>query len=364
MTDLLKDSYNAEFISILARKIHKYHNDLNQSRFVEDIFANSWNDLELKDRMGRITGVMYEHLPKDYPTVIEILKKSAKDMDKVSEHGGYLCIFFPDYVEKFGLDHWGISVEALEYFTQYFTAEFAVRSFIKQDTKRMMQQMLVWSQHENPHMRRLASEGCRPRLPWACALPDFKKDPTLVLPILENMKDDDSEYVRRSVANNLNDIAKDNPDITTKIAARWYGQSNNTDKLVKHACRSLLKAANPEALAIFGYSDYGNIRLDSLSISNSQIKLGDKLEFCCELYIAEQGKYRIEYAIDYVKANGKTSRKIFQLREALMAQGKKTIIRTQSFRNMTTRKHYSGTHNLAVVVNGQELANKEFSLLS
>jgi 3-methyladenine DNA glycosylase AlkC/ASC-1-like (ASCH) protein len=363
MTELLKDNYTEEFISILASKIHKHYTQLNQSDFIEDIFANNWNDLELKDRMGRITGVMYEHLPKNYPVAIEILKKSVKDMDKVSEHGGYLCIFFPDYVEQFGLEYWDISIDALEYFTIYYTAEFAVRPFIKQDTNRMMQQMLVWSQHDNHHVRRLASEGCRSRLPWSSALPDFKKDPTLILPILENLKNDDSEYVRRSVANNLNDIAKDNPNITIELANRWYGHNNNMDKLVKHACRSLLKSANSEALSIFGYADYKNIKLDSLSIINGYIKLGDNLEFCCELDIAKQGKYRIEYAVDYVKANGKNSRKIFQLKEANLPAKIVVIKKKQSFKNMTTRKHYSGMHNLAILVNGQEIANKEFSLL-
>ncbi len=132
---------------------------------------------------------------------------------------------FTEYVENFGLEHYDISMSAMEFITQFISCEYAIRPFIIRYPGKAMKQMLQWSKHESLHVRRFSSEGCRPRLPWAMALPALKKDPTLILPILENLKDDSSEFVRKSVANNLNDIAKDNPDTVLGIVKRWQGNS-------------------------------------------------------------------------------------------------------------------------------------------
>jgi 3-methyladenine DNA glycosylase AlkC len=219
-----------------------------------------------------------------------------------------------------------------------------------------------WAEDKDAKVRRLASEGCRPRLPWAMALPKFKKDPSPILPILEKLKDDASEDVRRSVANNLNDISKDNPDLTLEICEKWSGQSENTDKIVKHACRTLLKAGNKRALAIFGYSDPSSIGVDNLSLDKKNLKIGDDLTFSFDITVATKSKVRLEYAVYFVKAKGKISKKVFKISEKDYGPGTYSISRKQAFQEQTTRKHYPGTHRIAIIVNGEEKARTSFEL--
>jgi len=193
MAEILKYRYNANFINSLCDKIQERHADFNRAAFTSAVFDESWEQKELKERMGHIATCLQEFLPQEYDDALKILKP-------VSEHfTGFEPMIFPDFVERFGVDHYELSINALEYFTRYSSSEFAVRPFIVKHPEKMMQQMLAWADSDNHHVRRLASEGCRPRLPWAMALPDFKNNPSPILPILEKLKNDESEYVRRSV---------------------------------------------------------------------------------------------------------------------------------------------------------------------
>lgn len=222
------------------------------------------------------------------------------------------------------------------------------------------------AEDENDKIRRFASEGCRPRLPWAMALPIFKKDPGLILPILEKLKDDPSELVRKSVANNLNDISKDNPDIMLDICEKWYGHSTNTDWIVKHACRSLLKAGNKRALILFGHCDPALIKIDNLIFSKKNITVGEELGYSFMLNVGgeKKSKVRLEYAIDFVKSSGKWSRKIFKITENDYAPGVYPFNRKHSFADMSTRKHFPGTHQLTLIANGEEKVNASFEVFS
>jgi 3-methyladenine DNA glycosylase AlkC len=229
-----------------------------------------------------------------------------------------------------------------------------------------MKQMLEWSQHPHHCVRRFASEGCRPRLPWGMGIPALKKDPSPILPILENLKNDESLFVRKSVANNLNDIAKDHPDIVIQIVKAWKGNSKETDWIIKQGCRTLLKKADVNIYKIFGYSGSSKCEINSLKLSKPKLKIGERLQFSFQLKPAGKKAcpLRIEYAVYYVKANGKQSRKIFQLIEkAYEPDATYSIKREQRFQDFTTRKHYPGKHKLGIVVNGVELAAKEFMLL-
>ncbi|EDN66091.1 DNA alkylation repair enzyme [Beggiatoa sp. PS] len=272
-------------------------------------------------------------------------------------------MFFPCYVELYGLNEYEDSILALEYFTEFSSSEFAVRPFIKKYNRRMMVQMEKWAESSNHHVRRLASEGCRPRLPWAMALPEFKENPAPVLKILEKLKDDDSEYVRRSVANNLNDISKDNPLILIDVAQKWLGKNPNMDRLVKHACRSLLKQGQPKILELFGFVKPDHISIEAFKIQES-VNMGENLEFSFILKTQQGklGKLRIEYAVDFLKNNGKLSRKLFKISESDYSGSKKVITKHHSFKNISTRKYYTGIHGLAVIVNGKELAKGDFGL--
>jgi len=273
-------------------------------------------------------------------------------------------MFFQDYVECYGLHDFATSIDALAHFTKHASSEFAVRAFILQDEKRMMKQIAQWAKADNHHVRRLASEGCRPRLPWAISLPAFKKNPKPVLSILKTLMKDDSEYVRRSVANNLNDISKDHPELIIAWAQQWLGRNKNTDRLIKHACRTLLKQGNPQVMALFGFTTPSYLKVSSLKLKQ-EVTMGEVLDFSFLVKSQKEklGKCRLEFAIDFVKANGSLNRKVFKIAEADYAKKEKHITKHFSFKKISTRKYYAGTHHLSIIINGVEQTSKTFCLL-
>ena len=312
----------------------------------------------MKARMRRATECLHQFLPPAYPAALALLRTVA------GEFHGFDAMLFPDFVECYGLDHRELSLSALEQFTQNASAEFAIRPFLDQDPDLILIWLKKWAVDPDPQLRRLASEGCRPRLPWAMALPKFKENPAPILPILETLKNDPAESVRRSVANNLNDISKNNPEVTLLICQNWFGRNPNTDRIVKHACRGLLRAGNPKALRLFGFEDPRHIEITNLSLSPESLPLGGEIKFSFELGVKSprESKIRLEFAIDYVKASGKISRKIFQLREKVFAPGHYSINKKLSFQDLSTRKYFPGRHQLNIIVNGIPKANRYFEV--
>lgn len=335
-----------------ADTLQQHDPAFDKARFLTLIFDQTWERKELKARMRHVTLCLHDVLPSVYAEALDILIQAAPQVK------GFEGMCLPDYVELYGMDDWERSLPALGHFTKFASSEFAIRPFLDADPDRAMVSMLQWAEDADERVRRFASEGCRPRLPWAMALPKFKKDPSLILPVLEKLKADDSEFVRKSVANNLNDISKDHPDLLLEIAERWYGHHEHTDWIVKHACRSLLKAGNPRALAIFGHSTTANLSVESFQLARSSLRIGETLNFSFVLNVQEPEptNVRLEYAVYYVKANGQHSRKIFKINEKMYAPGKHEVFWKQAFVQQTTRKHYPGQHQIAIVANGEEKA--------
>jgi 3-methyladenine DNA glycosylase AlkC len=360
MADAIKDVFNRDYLRKLAEDIHAVYSAFPQDEFVNSTMDETWDSLELKGRMRQITLNLGKFLPANYSEAIAIIDKVI--VDQGSWLDGF-CLYFPDFVEVFGLDEWEISIAALERYTPHASAEFAVRPFIINDENRMMSQMFDWAKSDNHHVRRLASEGCRPALPWAQALPRFKKDPSPILPILEQLKTDPDLYVRKSVANNLNDISKTHPDLVAKLAKEWHGKNEHTDWIVKHACRTLLKKGNRQVLAIFGFHDAEAVETDSFAIDAQTVAIGGSFNFSFIITTKAATKIRLEYAIDFVKSNGKRNRKIFQISEiALTANESKTYTKNHSFADLSTRKHYPGTHSITLIVNGIERGTLDFEV--
>lgn len=357
----LKDEYNNVFIEELSRKLKSVSTDFDTNSFVNSIINNNWEQRELKDRMRFVTININEHLNSPYPKQIEILSKI------VADYGGLKGMLFPDFVQVYGVDDLNTSLKAMELFTQYSTAEFAIRPFIDKYPTETMQQMLAWSTHKNEHLRRLASEGCRPRLPWAPPLRNFIADPNPALPILENLKNDNSLYVRKSVANHINDISKDHPDLVLKLTKKWHGKTKHTDWIIKHALRTLLKKGDKRALAVFGLDDSKNLETNNLTLSKNTIKIGEYIHFEFDVLNNSEAtrNIRLEYKIAFVKANGSTSNKVFQLSEfSLKANTQKHFKRKQWFKELSTRKHYPGEHKITLVINGDEKDEIELNLIS
>jgi 3-methyladenine DNA glycosylase AlkC len=358
MADNLKNNYNKSYIERIAFEVSKQYSSFDKSKFIKLTLNSSWKNLELKDRMKRISSSLHSCLPTDYDKSMEIILISAHSF------GGFEGMFFPDFVETYGFEkkNWKISLNSLEELTKFSSSEFAIRPFIISDPNRVMKLMLKWSKSKNYHVRRLASEGCRPRLPWAIAIPEFKKDPSLILPILENLKNDSELYVRRSVANNLNDISKDNPEVVLKIAKSWIGQNENIDWVVKHALRTLLKKGNQKALKLFGYGSLNSVNVSPINLEKKNVKIGGDLSFSFKINCKKSSKLRIEYVIDYMKKNGMHSSKVFKISEKEFEKGEHLISSKQSFREMTTRKHYCGVHFISVIINGIRKESYEFKV--
>lgn len=360
MAEKLKDLFfTRATLAQLAKAIEQVDVKFDQAKFLALVFDEAWEARELKARMRHVAICLGQTLPKSYPQAMKILKEVAP------QSKGFDSMVFPEFVQVYGLEDWERSLPALEFFTRFGSSEFAVRPFLHQAPERAMPFVLKWAESSNHHVRRLASEGCRPRLPWARALPKFKADPSPVLPVLEKLKDDESEYVRKSVANNLNDISKDHPELMIEICERWVGHSPRTDWIVKHACRGLLKSRHERALTLFGFGDNGQVEVANFKLGKKRLQIGEDLNFAFELQVSGSGerKLRLEYTIDFVKANGKTSKKVFQISEKSYSAGVYPVRKKHATADLTTRKHYPGKHQLAVVVNGKELAALDFDLV-
>jgi len=358
MPELLKNLYNKKLITELGDEISIYYSEFDRKAFRRSVFDKHWKQKELKQRMRHIAECLHQYLPTNYKRAIKILEPVA------SKFTGFEYMFFQDYVECYGLADFDTSMKSLAHFTQYASAEFAIRAFILQNEKQTMKQMLLWARSDNHHVRRLASEGCRPRLPWAISLPAFKNDPQAVLKILKLLMEDKSDYVRRSVANNLNDIAKDHPDVVLDWAKRWLGKNKNTDQLIKHSCRTLLKQGDQKALSLFGFTDAKHVKLKKLELP-AKVHLGNKLDFSFLLKTsrAHLGACRIEFAINFMKANGKHNRKIFKISEGNYDRREKQISKYFSFKKISTRRYYAGDHQLSILINGITRDTKPFELI-
>ena len=360
MTEALKNLYTRSLIDDLCLSISPWYKNFDGQSFSRQVFDRDWKDRELKQRMRHITFCLNSHLPADYRKTISILKPVS------AKYQGFEYMFFQDYVECYGLDDFDTSIDAMEHFTKFASAEFAVRAFILQDQARMMEQMNAWALSDNHHVRRLASEGCRPRLPWAISLPAFKKEPKPVLRVIKKLMFDDSEYVRRSVANNLNDISKDNPHLVIDWAKRYLGKDRNTERLIKHACRTLLKQGDQTTLSLFGFTDPSHLHISQFTLE-PRVRFGNRLPFtfslsCKNNNTSSIGMCRLEFAIDFVKANGSLSRKVFKISEGDYAGAEKQVSRYFSFKDISTRKYYTGKHQLTIIINGVQMATETFEL--
>lgn len=359
MAGELKAEISIEFVQELGKRIADVDSSFDEVSFVEKTIDSEWNGLELKARIKHVASRIGSTLDLNYPESIETLKP-------VSIHySGMQALVFPEYVEQYGLNDWENSMDALAAFTSLCSSEFAVRPFIRMDQERMLAQMLEWSESSDRHLRRLASEGCRPRLPWGSPLRRFIKNPEPVLPILSKLYNDDEEYVRRSVANNLNDISKDHPETALQLAYKWIEASEYSRWVVKHGLRTLLKKGNTDALTLFGYGHPEDIDIRNFGFKRSGIHIGESENFSFDLKKTSEKteKIRLEYVVYFRKANGKQSKKIFQVGEKEVSAGLNSFEKKHSFRQMTTRKHYPGEHAIAIVVNGIEFSKVDFELL-
>lgn len=357
MAELLKNLFSRNFVEQLASEVNQHSRSFNQRRFVQQVLNKEWDKRELKDRMHHITHELNRHLEHDYAGQLKVLHKVAPRFT------GFVGTVFPNFVEKYGQAEEALSLEALKRYTPYSTSEFAIRPFLKKNPN-LITVLYDWSNDKNYHVRRLSSEGCRPLLPWAMKLEQYVTDPGPILPILERLKNDPEDYVYRSVANNLNDISKNHPDLVLEIGQKWIGKSDTTDWVLKHALRTLLKKGNPRAMKIFGFSPGKNLEVTHFSMGQTVLRIGESTRM--NLTVTNPGKaslFRLEYAVSYLKNNGTHNVKVFQIAERMIKPGEVLLFdKKLDFRDLSTRKHYAGPHMIDLKINGIPSQRLNFTL--
>jgi 3-methyladenine DNA glycosylase AlkC len=356
---LLKEIFNRERFQHIAREAAAVVPEFDQKRFLA-VATNDLDDLSIMQRMRQGAEALHAALPLSYERALPALEKLAPRIGH-----NFASMVLPEYVALYGRDHFDQSMEALRFHTRFGSSEFAVRHFLMNDMERTLAIMHGWAVDENEHVRRLASEGSRPRLPWSFQLKAVMENPELTWPILDALKADESAYVRKSVANHLNDIGKDHPDWLIARLEIWPRADPKTAWIVKHALRSLIKKGDPRALALIGASGKADVRVEGFSVAPGKVRLGSHVTISAEIVSTSKKDQRLvaDYAVHYVKANGGSSCKVFKLKEFdLAAGGRQPLSIKRAIRDFTTRKHYAGLHKVELMVNGETVAEGAFDL--
>lgn len=369
---LFKDVFNSELVARMGKRIKEEWSHFNEDSFHKSIVLKL-EPLSLSERSSLICESLYQQLPKDYKKAIDILLSTFDKVVETSEMNGFEGFYFmpiAKYVSIYGLEkeNFDVSMNALIEITKRFTSEDAIRPFIRKYPEQTFKNLYKWSSDENVHVRRLVSEGTRPRLPWSSVLREFIVDPKPVLDLLEELKQDPELYVRRSVANNLNDIAKDHPQLVVKTLKRWKEVNDRgTEWIISHASRTLLKQGLPEALELLGYPVDVEISLETLKLSKSECRMGDDIKFSFDIISKATGSQNlmVDFIVHYMKANGKRAPKVFKLsKKKLKANQKISFIKKLSFKAISTRKYYSGMHEIEIQVNGKCYGKVNFELIN
>ncbi|MFT0476463.1 DNA alkylation repair protein [Pseudomonas antarctica] len=355
----LKEIFNVERLQHIATEMSAVYPAFNAKAFLKHAKVGL-AELSVMQRMARVSESLHAVIELDYAHTLKLLYALAPRLNSA-----FVSLFLPHYVASYGLGDFKRSMAALKYFTTFGSSEFAIRHFLLHDFERTLAVMQEWSLDANDHVRRLASEGSRPRLPWSFRLAQVQANPALCASILDNLKADSSLYVRKSVANHLNDITKDDPEWVLSLIEGWNLDNPHTAWIARHALRSLIKQGNTRALTLMGAGAKAEVKVHQLKVTPAVITLGERirLSFCLESTATTAQKLVVDYAIDYVKSAGHSAAKVFKLKAFTLGAGEhQSIRREQHIRELTTRKHYPGTHWVHVLVNGERLASAEFEL--
>lgn len=368
MAEPLKNQFGAAIPQKIAAMINAVYPAFESDAFMQQALVG-YAELELMPRARHLAKVMHAFLPPAFDEAVAVLLQSlGPKLEKSVDNGMSPFLYLPHvfFVAEYGLDHFDAAMQAQYELTQRFTAEFSIRPFFEKYPEATLAQMQIWAKDPNEHVRRLVSEGSRPRLPWAPRLRAFQKDPRPVLALLEQLKDDPSLYVRRSVANNLNDIGKDNPKMLISIAEAWLVDANDARKrLLKHALRSAIKRGDQAALKLFGVSEVTGISVNLIALNPSHATIGACVVLAFEIINTSERRHSllVDFCVHYVKANGQTRPKVFKLKQLELAPSSRIYLQKKiSFAQLTTRQHYPGNHRIDILVNGRAHVLGEFYL--
>ena len=360
----LKHLFNRQLLKRMSDGLAGAHPAFDRKHFMG--LMPTLEKLEMKSRVRLLRDEIRQQLPAEFPKALEILLRSMK--------AGKLQSFdlwpYTEFVQTYGLDDPQISLEALKEMTRVFTAEWAIRPFIQKYPEETMKFLLRCARDSDVHLRRWASEGSRPRLPWGERLHEFVRDPAPTLPILNILKFDSELYVRKSVANHLNDISKDHPELVVQVLGDWQKQAGSEhaakiDWIIHRSLRTLIKNGHAGALVLIGVSPNAALKLVDLKVRRKKIKLGERMEFQFTVH-SQSSKPQalvVDYIIHFVKANRRLAPKVFKLKRIeIPARGRIQIEKSHHFKKITTRDYHPGKHLLETQINGRVVGRQEWIL--
>ena len=368
---LLNDTVPPRIASMVRRAWRKF----DTTAFLQQV-EPGYESLELMARGQRIAQALQAHLPHDVPRALGVLVDSMDPSMGINAAGepdagdrpysAFLYLPHSIYIGTHGLPHFEAAMAAQHALTQRFTAEFCIRPYLLHHQGATLARLREWAHDDNAHVRRLVSEGTRPRLPWAPRLPAFQNNPQLALPLLDALKDDPSSYVRRSVANHLGDIAKDHPDLAVGTARTWLqGAPAPREALVRHGLRFLIKRGDAGALDALGVGHAVALDVRAARVLPASARIGDKVRIEAELHNPTSLPQRVlaDLKVHYVKAHGGAAPKVFKLQTLDIPPGATVAVgKTLSLQQMTTRTHYPGAHQVELVLNGRPQPLGQFQL--
>jgi len=371
---LMRDGISEKSVHELALRLKANWKPFNTRKFEQLVFAEL-PALGLGERIQLVRRALKAVLPDDFRKAVPIMVDSLGPeipeggLENVDLAGptGFIVMSQTAYVARYGLEHFDLSMSAFYEMTRRFSAEGSIRHFILQHEQQTLKQLDEWSQDDNFHVRRLVSECTRPRLPWMVRLPKYVQNPAPVIKLIDKLKHDPSLYVRRSVANNLNDIAKDNPDVVTTTLQRWNKKQSSDEMqwLTRHALRTLVKQGNPEALTLLGYPQSLKLTVEQFKVGPKRLQLGGELKLSIQLTSSEKKPVplMIDFVLYHMKANGQLRPKVFKLAKKMISPGELLVIeKSHPMRPITSRKYYSGRHEVELQINGKIVANDSFHL--
>jgi 3-methyladenine DNA glycosylase AlkC len=367
----LKDHlFNRESVTRLASMLVSADPGFPTAEFIE-VVMEDLSPLELKQRISFIAEVLASYLPGDFDkSVAMVVAALPAPLDPGladGDFGDFIIAPLGEFVATRGLEFFELSMAALKEITKRFSMEGPVRPFIDAYPGEILAVLREWATDENYHVRRLVSEGTRPRLPWA---PRIGLEPSDTIPLLDLLHSDPTRYVTRSVANHLNDIAKSHPELVVDTLGRWRDTAVQDEVelqwMTRHALRTLVKEGERNALQLLGYSPHPAVTVGPISFGPGPVRIGESLQFEVVVTAHQDEALLVDYVIDFVKKDGSTRSKVFKLKQVMIPQGES---RTFSKRhrlpaNATTFTLYPGIHRLSLQVNGSSLASAEFRLTS
>ena len=376
MAEPFKNLLNGVLVRRAGAALARTARPFDRQRF-ERLALRRLDALEMKARAMQIADALEATLPEDFSSACDAIEAALgpplpiDGLEALSDAGpddglsGWIVWPLGEFVARRGLQHPERALQALHALTQRLTGEFAIRRFIVAQPEATLATLTAWTRDASPHVRRLASEGSRPRLPWGLRLQALVTDPRPTLPILQALQDDPSAYVRRSVANHLNDIAKDHPALVVAWVRRHLPDASAERRtLLRHASRTLIKQGHPEMLALWGAGDAFEGRA-RLRVVPSRIAIGDSVQMQLVLRSTASAVQTllIDYAVRRVDADGRASAKVFKgWRTTLDAHASVTLVKRHSFAPVTTRRTDPGRHRIEVKINGAPAASADVRL--